>query len=111
MMQGIWTKYKSQHVKAIARTRNSWGVEQPEVALRLAYDHALNADENHTAAAAALARKLGWAGLWHGGGRPDDKGYMFVKIASACEGSPDIGIGREGVDWFYIEQKAAAKGN
>jgi len=50
MMQGIWTKYSGSRIKAIARTRNSWGGEQPEMALRLAYDHALNADENHAAA-------------------------------------------------------------
>ena len=108
MMQGIWTKYSGSRIKAIARTRNSWGGDQPEMALRLAYDHALNADENHAAAAAALVRKLGWDGLWHGGGRPDNKGYMFVKIASAYQGAPDSSIGREGVDWFYIEQKGAA---
>lgn len=108
MMQGIWTKYSGSRIKAIARTRNSWGGDQPEMALRLSYDHALNADENHAAAAAALARKLGWDGLWHGGGRPDNKGYMFVKIASVYQGAPDSSIGREGVDWFHIEQKGAA---
>ena len=51
MMQGIWTKYSGSRIKAIARTRNSWGGDQPEMALRLAYDYALNADENHAAAA------------------------------------------------------------
>jgi hypothetical protein len=33
---------------------------------------------------------------------------MFVKIASVYQGAPDSSIGREGVDWFYIEQKGAA---
>lgn len=44
--------------------------------LMLEWDDALNTDENHTAAAAALARKLGWPGDWHGGAT--DEGYCFV---------------------------------
>jgi hypothetical protein len=31
------------------------------------WDDALNSDQNHIAAAQALAQKLGWSGTWHGG--------------------------------------------
>lgn len=106
MSQGIWTEYKgNSRIKATARTRNSWGGGEPEMALRWSYDFELDADENHAAAAAALARKLGWGGLWHGGGRPDSKGSMFVNIASRYEGAPKESIGREGRDWFFIEEE------
>lgn len=106
MTQGIWTKYLGNgRVKAIARTRGSWGGDDAEIALRWNYDHALNADENHAAAAQALARKLGWAGLWHGGGRPDSVGYMYVNCAHAYAGAPTSSIGREGADWFYVERE------
>lgn len=108
MSQGIWTEYKGNgRIKATARTRNSWGGDDAEIALRWAYNHELDPDENHAAAAAALARKLGWAGLWHGGGRPDSKGNMYVNCAHAYAGAPTESIGREGRDWFYIEREAA----
>ena len=42
------------------------------------YDHALNIEQNHAAAAAALANKYGWGGCWYMGGMPDDSGYCFV---------------------------------
>lgn len=109
MAQGIWTKYLGNgRVKATARTRNSWGGGEAEMALRWNYDHALDTEANHAAAAKALAAKLGWAGLWHGGGRPDSAGYMFVNIASAYEGAPRESMGREGSDWFYVEREGAS---
>jgi hypothetical protein len=40
------------------------------------WDDALNVDENHSAAAYALADKLQWTGAWHGGATKD--GYCFV---------------------------------
>ena len=46
----------------------------------LPYDHVLNAGENHAAAAAALAAKLGWTGRMVGGGHPDGRGDVFVFV-------------------------------
>lgn len=79
-MQAITTKYlgatnhRSSRVVARAQACN----------ITLPWDHALNAEQNHRAAAMALAAKLGWRGTWHGGGLPDSKGYAFV---CAAEGS------------------------
>lgn len=47
------------------------------------YDHALNPDENHKAAAQALADRLGWTTdkgypALAGGGLPGNAGYCFV---------------------------------
>jgi hypothetical protein len=44
----------------------------------VSYDHALNIDDNHLAAARALARKYGWPGEWHGGGMPSGDGNVYV---------------------------------
>lgn len=110
MSQGIWTKYlpatnsRGARIKAIARIADNIG---PEMALTVSRDYALDIDEDHARTAAALARKLGWAGLWHGGGRPDNVGNMYVNCAHAYAGAPTESIGREGRDWFYIEREAA----
>lgn len=44
----------------------------------LSWDHALNGDENHAAAAKALADQKGWKGVWHGGALPNNSGFAFV---------------------------------
>lgn len=46
--------------------------------ITLQWDDALNTDENHTAAAATLARRLGWSGDWHGGALGTGDGFCFV---------------------------------
>jgi len=46
--------------------------------LMLEWDDALNSDENHKAAALALAEKLEWFGTWACGGTAD--GYVFVNL-------------------------------
>ena len=43
-------------------------------------DDALNMEENHAAAAQALAKKYGWTGPWHGGATTE--GYCFVRGAN-----------------------------
>lgn len=51
----------------------------------LAYDYALNAADNHAAAARALADKYGWLrdGMTlTGGGLPNGRGYAFVFTAA-----------------------------
>ena len=109
-MQRIWTKYlpatnsRAPRIKAIARIAAPIG---PEMSLTVSRDYGLDANEDHTRAAVALARKLGWAGLWHGGGRPDNVGNMYVNCAHAYAGAPTSSIGREGVDWFYVERETA----
>jgi hypothetical protein len=44
----------------------------------VSWDYALNADDNHRAAAKALAEKFGWGGTWFSGGLPDERGDVFV---------------------------------
>ena len=46
-------------------------------------DHSLNIENNHAAAAKALAEKMGWGGCWYMGGLPNDTGYAFV-CADTC---------------------------
>lgn len=44
------------------------------------WDHRLNPDGNHMAAARKLADKLGWPEPLLGGALPDDSGYCFVRV-------------------------------
>lgn len=76
MYQAITTKYlgptnvRGSRVKATAAAGS----------LTLNWDVALNSDQNHIAAAKALAEKFDWGGAeWHGGGLPDCSGYVFVQ--------------------------------
>lgn len=46
------------------------------------WDYSLNVDENHRAAAGALATKLQWAGDWMGAATPNS-GYAFVNTTWA----------------------------
>lgn len=64
------TNYRGSRVKA----RSSSGLS-----LTLEWDDALGIDENHTAAARALASKLGWAGRWVAGGAGDGRGNVYVQ--------------------------------
>lgn len=52
----------------------------------LPYDYALDAADNHAAAARSLANKYGWLSdgmTLTGGGLPDGRGYAFVFTAAA----------------------------
>jgi hypothetical protein len=64
------TNYRGSRIKAKAAAGS----------LTVSYSHALNAEQNHAAAAKALSDKLGWSeyGTWHQGGLPDNRGYCFV---------------------------------
>lgn len=42
---------------------------------------------NHTAAAEALARKLGWDGHWVAGGLPSEDGFVFVNALAPHDGA------------------------
>jgi hypothetical protein len=76
MRQAITTKYlgptnsRGSRVKATASAGS----------VTLSWDHALDSDENHRAAALALAAKFGWDGEWIGGGL--EHGYAFVNVES-----------------------------
>jgi len=47
------------------------------------YDHALNPDSNHKAAADALIAKMGWTGTFAQGGNAKGNGYIFVNVEGA----------------------------
>jgi hypothetical protein len=47
------------------------------------YDHALNTDGAHKAAADALIAKMGWTGTFAQGGNVTGTGYYFVNIEGA----------------------------
>jgi hypothetical protein len=73
MRQSISTKY---HGPTNTRGSKVIATSASGHRLSLEWDDALNNDENHTAAAMALANKLQWTGAWHGGATKT--GYCFV---------------------------------
>lgn len=81
-MKAISTKYigptnfRGARVKASA---NDGDLKPPSITI--SWDHALNSEENHLAAAQALAWKMEWAGRWVGGSTV--KGYVFVNVDRA----------------------------
>lgn len=78
MYQAIVTKWigptntKGSRVKAKAAAGS----------LTVSWDHSKGVEENHTAAAKALASKLNWNGRWAAGGMPDDTGNVYVLLPS-----------------------------
>jgi hypothetical protein len=77
--QAIETKYlgatntKGGRIKATAWAGN----------VTVPYDHALNSDGNHKAAADALIAKFGWQGTFAQGGNVKGDGYYFVNVEGA----------------------------
>lgn len=73
-MQAIITKYipctntRGSRVKATADAGS----------VTLGWADALNTDENHNAAALALAHKFGWKGEYVPGGLPSNNGNVYV---------------------------------
>lgn len=105
MLQGIQTKWlaptnsRGSRVKAIARKADSIG---GEMSITLDWDHAQGIEGNHTGAAKALAEKLGWAGLWAGGGNPDNSGFHYVNLGrEAIEDGATV-YGQRDRDWFEV---------
>lgn len=47
------------------------------------YDHALDAQDNHKAAALTLIDKMGWQGTFAQGGNAKGNGYVFVNVERA----------------------------
>ena len=52
----------------------------------LSWDHGMNPDANHEAAAKALAEKCGWAGEWVSGHR-EDGSTMWVNTGAPVSGA------------------------
>lgn len=81
MRQAIVTKHlgptntRGSRVKAIADAGH----------IVVHWNHRLGVVENHTAAAQALANKLGWLGEWSGGSIPGS-GFAFVNADKADTG-------------------------
>jgi hypothetical protein len=75
-MQAIETKYFGPTNTRGGRVRASAQAGK----LSVAYDHGLNVEDNHAAAAIKLAKKLGWTsyGDLHGGGNAKGDGFCFV---------------------------------
>lgn len=78
MLQAITTKYlgptnhRGSRIVARAYARR----------ITVAWDHALDVEENHTRAAMTLVLELGWgpANHWVGGSLPDGTGYAFCRL-------------------------------
>ena len=74
--QAIVTKYHGPTNTRGSRISASAGAGRVSVG----YDHRLNQEQNHAAAARALAEKMEWSGELAQGGMPDSSGYAFVFI-------------------------------
>jgi hypothetical protein len=70
------TNFRGSRVKASAEAGS----------ITLSWDYRKNIDDNHVAAARALAEKLEWAGHWRGGALPGSS-YAFVRTEN---GSSDF---------------------
>lgn len=63
------TNYRGSRIKAKAAAGS----------VTVHYDCSLNTDDNHAAAAKALAEKFGWRGHYYGGGMPEGSGNVYVQ--------------------------------
>jgi hypothetical protein len=87
-MQAITTKYlgpsnvRGSRVKAFAEASS----------ITLNWDHRLNAEGNHQAAAEALANKLGWHGKWFGAGLPNQD---MVFVCTGLASHPNFKVSRK----------------
>lgn len=75
MAQAIVTKYIPPTNTRCSRIKASAWVGS----VTISWDYSLDVEENHLAAAKALADKYSWRGNFVGGGSPDEKGYCFVQ--------------------------------
>lgn len=57
--------------------------------ITVSWDHALDVDQNHLAAARAFAEKWGWEGRWRGGANAKGDGYVFVNVTRRAGGVED----------------------
>ena len=75
MRQSISTRYLGATNTRGSRVRAK---SSSGLSLTVSWDDALGTDDNHLAAAQALAVKLGWPGRWVAGGAEDVKGNVYV---------------------------------
>lgn len=112
MRQGISTRYlgpthsRGSRIKALARKANGFGAEMSHTR---SYGYG-DTEEEHTGAAHELAEKLGWSGLWIGGGTPSEDGFQYVNLNVGPDTDLSVHMGnlyslREGRDWFFIAPK------
>lgn len=73
MRQAITTKYLGPSNVRGARVKATCEAKT----IILPWDHSLNVNDNHRAAARKLAEQLEWSGTWYGGA-PIGSGYCFV---------------------------------
>lgn len=118
MRQAITTKYlgptnsRGSRIKAIARKKQAKAFgngSYPEQSVTVPYSYE-GTEQAHCAAAKACAEKLGWSGLWIGGGNVDEDGYVFVCVDGALRnalGFQTGAFGTEGRDWFFVEAREA----
>lgn len=75
-MQAIITRYLGATNSRGARVK----AKIKSDSVTLPWDHAKDVDENHNAAAQALALKLDWHGNWARGSLPDGTGNVYICI-------------------------------
>ena len=77
--QAIETKYlRATNVTGERIRASAWGGS-----VTVGYDYALDAQDNHRAAADALIAKMGWTGTYAQGGNAKGTGYYFVNVEGA----------------------------
>ena len=86
-MQTIITKFLSptNHRGERIKAKMSYGRDT----VTIGYDYALNNEQNHLAAAKALAEKVGWSGHYAGGSCGADS-WVFVNVEGAQSGRMDF---------------------
>lgn len=103
MYQAIITTYlgatntRGSRIKAVAEAAN----------MAVPYPHeAGSVSAAHLVAAKALATKMGWAGIWVGGGH--EKGYAFVRLQAGSDVREGNGIAsllvafEQDRSWFVV---------
>lgn len=74
--QAIETKYvKATNTKGGRIKATAWAGS-----ITIGYNHALDTQDNHRAAANALIAKMGWHGPYAQGGNIKGDGYYFVNV-------------------------------
>jgi len=77
--QAIETKYlRATNVRGASIKATAWGGS-----VTISYDHALNVQDAHKAAADALISKLNWTGTFAQGANVKGDGYYFVNVEGA----------------------------
>ena len=91
--QAIETKYygptnhRPSRIKAYAQSGRVW----------VNYDHGLNTQQNHAAAAIAFLHRWEWDGLWVQGANAANTGYVFVQTDRDWKGRDVRGFLQHGL--------------